>query len=128
MCGTFTAIFGEALALFLVDSFIRPSLVSMGEVRMLIELLIKGISTFWIYKWAQCLPAGTHNRRPLHGMSFMTLVFGGMIGAVTLMLSKSLLPRQSEIMKNDYMGYLIDAVIVNFVYGMAQSTIEGLTP
>lgn len=128
MCGTFTAILGEALALGIVDGFISPSIMGMGEMKLFFDFILKGIATFWVYKWAQCKPDHTFSRRPLQGTNFLTLFFGGLIGAVTLLMAKSLLPRQSEIFRNDYMGYVIDAVIVNFVYGMASSTVESLAP
>lgn len=123
MCGTFMQILGEGATLYLLDLLVRPALGGGILVDMFL-FLVKGFSTFYVYKWFQCSTSGVI-RHPLHGTSFWSALLGGIVGMFTLMLTGMLLnERRGEGTIEELVTYGIEAVILNLVYGMTANMVH----
>lgn len=125
MCGTFMQILGQGAALYVLDLVVRPAFGGGFLVDSFL-FLVKGFSTFWIYKWFQCGESGLI-RRPMQGVSFWMALLGGVVGMFTLMITGSLLgetPGEGAV--NELVTYGIEAVILNIVYGFSSEMIHDL--
>lgn len=123
MCGTLMQILGEGAALYMLDLFVRPAFGG-GIMVDTFLFLIKGITTFYVYKWFQCSTSGVI-RRPLHGTSFWTALLGGVVGMFTLMLTGMLInERRGEGAIEEMVTYGIEAVVLNLVYGFSSEIIH----
>lgn len=121
MCGTIMQILGEGASLMLVDSFISPFLGGGALVDTLL-FLVKGMVTFYVYKWFQCSSGGVI-RHPLSGTSFWMALIGGLVGMFTLMLTGMII----NIHRGDiFIKYGLEAIILNMVYGFTSNTIHDL--
>ena len=125
MCGTLTSILGQAVALMVVETMISPSL-GAGELIRYVDYMIKGVATFWIYKYAQCSGTSGTTSRPLSGYKATTIIVGGLIGAVVLTLTNIILPGKTLSGGLDFLGYVIQAVVLNLAYGMGSNIVADL--
>lgn len=125
MCGTLTAILGQAAALMIVETVISPSL-GVSAFRFWMDFILKGVSTFWIYKYAQCSGTNGTTSKPLSGYKFSSIIVGGLFGAVILTITTMFLPRNFMSGGMDFFEYIIQAVILNFAYGMGANVIADL--
>jgi len=124
MCGTFTSILGQAAAIGVIDMVISPAF-GMSDMRLLFDFVLKGISTFWVYKYAQCSGTSGTTRRPFMGLNFMTILVGGLIGSGVLAITSIILPN-NMFGNTNFMEYIIEAVVLNFAYGMAASVVADI--
>jgi uncharacterized membrane protein YvlD (DUF360 family) len=125
MCGTLMQILGEAAALFALDALVKPAFGGGVLVDTLL-FLVKGFTTFYIYKWFQCSTNGVM-RHPLEGTSFWHALLGGVIGMFTLMLTGMLLNEQrggGGI--EELVTYGIEAVVLNLVYGVTANMVHDM--
>lgn len=126
MCGTFMQILGQGASLYALDLLVRPAFGG-GIVVDMFLFLIKGISTFYVYKWFQCSTTGII-RNPLSGVSFWMALLGGILGMFTLMLTGMLLnERTGEGAVEELITYGIEAVILNLVYGFSANMIQDMS-
>lgn len=125
MCGTFTSILGQAAALMVVETVISPSF-GVSEMRLWLDFALKGIATFWIYKYAQCSGTSGTTSKPLAGLNAMTVIVGGLLGAATLLVTTMFLPSNRMMGGMDFLGYIVQAVVLNFVYGMGGRVVADL--
>lgn len=125
MCGTLMQILGQGTALYVLDLFVRPVFGGGVFVDMFL-FLIKGILTFYIYKWFQCSTTGII-RHPLQGTTFWMALIGGIVGMFTLMITGMLVNEQvREGGFNMLIKYGIEAVVLNIVYGVGHNMIQDL--
>lgn len=123
MCGTLMQILGEGAALYLLDLLVRPAFGG-GVMVDTFLFLIKGFTTFYVYKWFQCSNSGVI-RNPLHGTSFWTALLGGVVGMFTLMLTGMMInERRGEGAIEELVTYGIEAVVLNLVYGFSSNMIH----
>lgn len=121
MCGTIMQILGEGAALLLVDGFISPFLGGGALVDTLL-FLIKGMATYYVYKWFQCSSGGII-RHPMANVGFWGALVGGLVGMFTLMLTGMVI----NVNRGDiFLKYGIEAIILNMVYGFLAGTIQNL--
>lgn len=125
MCGTLTSILGQAVALMVVETMISPGL-GAGEMIMYIDYIIKGVATFWIYKYAQCSGTSGTTSNPLSGYKATTVIVGGLLGALVLTFTNMILPGKTLSGGLDFLGYVIQAVILNLAYGMGANIVADL--
>ncbi len=125
MCGTLTSILGQAAALMVVETVISPAF-GVSAMRFWLDYIIKGIATFWIYKYTQCSGTSGTTSRPLSGLNATTIIVGGLLGAVTLTITMMFLPVNRMMGGMDFLEYIIQAVILNFAYGMGANVIADL--
>lgn len=124
MCGTLTSLLGQAAALMVIETVISPSL-GMSTFRIMFDFVAKGIATYWVYKYAQCTGTSGTTSRPLSGMNAMTVIVGGLFGAGVLALSSLVIPN-NVFGGMDFMGYILEAIILHFAYGMGARVIADL--
>jgi uncharacterized membrane protein YvlD (DUF360 family) len=118
-------ILGEGAALFVLDTFLRPALGG-GILVDTFLFLVKGLSTFYVYKWFQCSTNGIM-RHPLQGTSFWTALLGGIVGMFTLMLTGMLINEQRRRGGlGELITYGIEAIILNLVYGFSSNMIHDM--
>lgn len=122
MCGTFTQLFAQSIAIGVLDTLFRPRL-GQGDIMMIIDFLLKGISTFWLYKWGQCTSSGDHPSSPLANYSNVAIVVGGIVGAGTLMIVSTIMGPGMFSGETKYIMYFVQAIAVNFVYGLSAGLI-----
>jgi hypothetical protein len=123
MCGTFMQIIGQSAALYMVDMFIYPAFGGSATVDLAL-FLIKGMITFYVYKWFQCGTSGVF-RHPLQGISFWHALLGGIIGTFTLFITGSLVnERFTDGAINVLFKYGVEAIVLNVVYGMTANMIS----
>lgn len=123
MCGTFTQLFAQALAIGVIDNIFAPNYTT-STVGRLIDVMLKGIATFWLYKWGQCTN-GVRNANPLQNYNAMAILVGGAIGAVTLFAVGEIMgstPMTTG--SGNYVEYLVDAIAVHLVYGVSGSIVQ----
>lgn len=126
MCGTFMQIIGQGASLYLIDQIIKPALGGGLLVDMFL-FLAKGFVTFYVYKWFQCSTTGVI-RNPLHGVTFLHALMGGVVGMFTLMITGMLLNEQMR--RNgidELLIYAMEAVVLNIVYGMGAEIIADMS-
>jgi hypothetical protein len=123
MCGTFTQLFAQALAIGVIDTILSPRL-GEGEVMVFVDFLMKGIATFWLYKWGQCT-LGVHPASPLSNYSAIGIIIGGFVGAITLAVVNMIVGRNMFTGETRYITYLLDAIAVHMVYGISHGVIAG---
>ena len=122
MCGTFMQILGQGATLYLLDQFIFPAFGGSAMMDLML-FFVKGIATFYIYKWFQCGTSGVF-RHPLQGISFWHALLGGLIGTFTLFITGNLLNEHVASGALDILfKYGIEAVVLNMVYGMSANMI-----
>lgn len=125
MCGTFMQILGQGASLYLLDLFIRPAFGG-GVIVDMFLFLIKGIVTFYVYKWFQCSTTGII-RNPLHGTTFWMALIGGFVGMLTLMITGMLVNEQrSTGPVDELIKYGIEAVVLNLVYGISSNMVASM--
>lgn len=126
MCGTIMQILGEGVALMLIDRVIQPVFGGGFMIDMFLYL-IKGFTTYYIYKWFQCSESGVI-RHPLAGVSFWTALLGGVVGMFTLAITGSVLNENTygESGFEELIIYGIEAVILNIVYGVTSTMVHDL--
>lgn len=124
MCGTLTSILGQAAALMVIEKVISPGL-GESEFKYIMDFLLKGISTYWVYNYAKCSGTSGTTSNPLAGMNAMKVIVGGIFGGAVLALTALLLPGESlQIFGNmDFMNYVVQALILNFSYRMGANII-----
>jgi len=129
MCGTLTSILGQAAALMVIEKVLTPSF-GVSELRFWMDFLLKGISTYWVYNYAKCSGSGSTasgtTSNPLHGMSAMKVIVGGIFGGIILAVSAMFLPLRAGTIFGgmDFMAYVLEAVILNFSYQMGANVIS----
>lgn len=125
MCGTLTSILGQAAALMVIEKVLTPSF-GVSELRFWLDFLLKGISTYWVYNYAKCSGTSGTTSNPLHGMSAMKIIVGGIFGGIVLTLSAMFLPLNAGALfgQMDFMAYVLEAVILNFSYQMGANIIS----
>lgn len=124
MCGTFTSILGQALAIGVIDTVISPGL-GRSSFRYIFDFLAKGAASFYVYRYT-CNKSTNSTSKPFSGLNLITVLVGGVIGAGTLALSSLFLPNNLFGGMN-FMEYIIEAVILNFVYGMSGRIVADLS-
>lgn len=124
MCGTFTSILGQALAIGVIDMAITPNL-GMSTFRILFDFVAKGVATFYVYRYS-CKKSTNSSSRPFDNLSLMTVLVGGIIGAGVMALSSLFLPNNMFGGMN-FLEYIVEAVILNFVYGMSATVVADLS-
>lgn len=125
MCGTFTSLLGQALAIGVIDTLVSPNM-GMSSFRILFDFVAKGVATFYVYRYS-CKKSTNSSSRPFEGLSAMTVIVGGIVGAGTLALSSLFLPNNMFGNGMNFMEYIIEAVILNFVYGMSAGVVSELS-
>lgn len=124
MCGTFTQLFSQALAIGVIDNIFSPNFTT-STVGRIIDAMLKGIATFWLYKRGQCT-AGvrTPNTNPLQDYNAMAILIGGAIGAVTLFAVGEIMGSTPMTMgDSNIVEYMVDAIAVHLVYGVSGSIV-----
>lgn len=126
MCGTFTQLLGQAVAIGVIDSVLTPSFYA-SSMGVWIDVILKGIATFWVYKYAQCT-SGTRspNTQPFQNYNAMQILVGGLIGALTLYAVGQVVG-ENAFGKDKFVTYLVDAIAVHLVYGVSHSIIMGFS-
>lgn len=125
MCGTLMQILGQAASLYALDLLVKPAFGG-GIVVDMFLFLIKGVSTFYVYKWFQCSSTGII-RNPLSGVSFWMAFLGGIVGMFTLMVTGSLVnERAGEGAIEELITYGIEAVVLNVVYGISSNMLHDM--
>lgn len=123
MCGTFTQLLGQALAIGVIDNVFSPG-YQTSDFGLIIDVILKGIATFWIYKWGQCTN-GTRspNTSPFANYNAMAILVGGLIGAITL-FAVSMVMKGNDFGQDRFIIYFVDAIAVHLVYGISGSIVQ----
>lgn len=122
MCGTLTSILGQAAALMVVETVISPGL-GVSAMRFWLDYIIKGVATFWIYKYTQCSGTNGTTSRPFAGLNAMTIIVGGLLGAGILTVTTMFIPSGNLFGGTNFLEYIVQAIILNFGYGMGANVI-----
>lgn len=126
MCGTFTQLFAQALAIGVIDNVFTPN-YQTSEFGMIIDVVLKGIATFWLYKWGQCTNGvRSPNTSPFANYNAMAILVGGLIGAVTLFAVGQIMG-DNPFGKDRFIIYFVDAIAVHLVYGVSGSIVQNFT-
>lgn len=125
MCGTLTSILGQAAALMVVETVISPAF-GASAFRYWLDFIMKGVATFWIYKYTQCSGTSGTTSKPLSNLKFTTIIVGGLLGAIVLNITLMFLPSRRTMGGLDFLEYLIQAVVLNFAYGMGANVVADL--
>lgn len=121
MCGTFTQIFGQALAIGVIESFMSAK--SSEPVMNMVRFLFEGVVTFYIHRWMKCTGTTRTTVKPFANLNTMAVLVGGAIGAGTLVVSASFLPKN---MYGDmyYLEYVLQAILLNLMYNMSFNVVD----
>ena len=125
MCGSLMQILGQGAALYILDLLVMP-IFGGGLIVDMFLFLVKGIMTFYVYKWFQCSTTGVI-RNPLHGVSFWMALIGGFVGMITLLITGRLVNEiRSRGPVDVLIKYGIEAIVLNLVYGFSSNMIAGM--
>lgn len=118
MCGTVMQFAGMGLALMVEDNLLTPGLGNMNG-NWVIDILIKGITTYWIYSYFTC-KSRNMGMPAMNNMSFGSLVLGGAVGAALLLISANI-AGTNYYGNATYMKYVVQAVVLQFGFTIANN-------